>query len=183
MALCDAINIDESDILGSPGRMSIAEADPSLPMAGDVRLNGDDYNVVLQREVDVSAGVGILPLSEAASGGIAFQRSWLIQRGIAPDMAALVTVKGDSMAPTIPDGATVLLQLTPNIDRKAIYVFRRGDEVSVKRLHPMGLGEGRRPTSVAVISDNPAYSPEILEGEALDDLKAVGMVRTVLADL
>ncbi len=182
LALCDAINVDEKDIIGNPERTA-QEADPALPLQGDFRIGVNDYSVVQRRSVDVSAGVGRIPLSEEASGGIAFQRTWLVKRGIASDLAALVPVKGDSMAPTIPDGSLVLMQFTHQIDRKGIYVFGRGDQVLIKRLNPLQRSEDGRVSSLAIVSDNPAYPPEVLLGDDVYELRIIGRVRTVVADV
>lgn len=157
--------------------------DFSKPLAADVVINGNEYNVVKRFEVSVSAGSGVIPSSEENSPGVAFPRSWLLQRGISSDLAGLVKVKGDSMSPTISDGATVLLQFDPTISSEGIYVFRRDGEVFVKRLHPLNKLPNGLPTSVAVISDNPDYPPEVLTGSDLGEMKVIGRVRVALNEL
>lgn len=87
------------------------------------------------------------------------------------------------MAPTIPDGAMVLVQLDPHIEREGIYVFSRDGEAFVKRLMPVDVAPDGRPKSIVIMSDNPEYHPEALAGSALKDIRIVGRVRTVLADL
>lgn len=132
--------------------------------------------------VDASAGPGRFPLSEAVSGGMAFSRSWLLKRGISADLAGLITVKGDSMVPTIPDGAMVLVHLADyEVTAPGIYVFNRGGQTCIKRLTPVA-GENGKLASLVIVSDNAAYPPDVVSGPALNELRIIGRVRSILID-
>lgn len=182
-AICEVIGADIDDIIGNASGY-VGPPNLARPLAGDVRIGNDEYSVVNRHEVSVSAGPGLIPSSENASNGVAFSRSWLIQRGIAADLSALVTVKGDSMVPTIPDGATVLVQrCDPSLFREGIYIFRRSGEVFVKRLMPVELGPAGRAQSMVITSDNPEYRPEIISGPDLDEIRIIGRVYCVLSDV
>lgn len=183
-AICEVIGIDIDDLIdGTMPSPTYGPPDLSLPLSGDVRLGEHEYNLIKRYEVRVSAGSGLIPSTEFAGSGIAFPRSWLLQRGIAADLAGLVRVKGDSMAPTIPDAATVLIQFMPTIAKAGIYVFRRDGEIFLKRIQPLSFSEDGRVSSLAVISDNAAYPPEVITGAALSDLRIIGQVRTMLVDM
>lgn len=181
-AICDVIGISPDDIIYSRHDEPFGPPDLSRPLAGDVRIGNHEYSIVKFYDVKASAGPGRFPLSENAAGGVAFTRHWLIRRGIAADLAGLVTVSGDSMAPTIVDGATVLIEFVSNAAREGIYVFSRAGEVYIKRIVPVDVGEDGRPRSLAVLSDNTEYPAEALIGPQMNEMRIIGRVRTVLMD-
>lgn len=74
---------------------------------------------------------------------------------------------GDSMVPTIPDGARVLVDLKDNRLREGVFAFRFGDELRIKRLRRVAEG-------VEIMSDNPRYAAEILQGPDLDQFAVIG---------
>lgn len=78
-----------------------------------------------------------------------------------------VLADGDSMFPTIPDGARVLLDLRDTRLREGIFGFRLGDELRVKRLRRLVDG-------LEIISDNNHYPVERLGAERLDDFQIIG---------
>jgi hypothetical protein len=105
-------------------------------------------------DVGASAGPGALVEDERAVAHMAFDEGWLRRMsGASPEELSIITVRGDSMAPTLADGDEIMVRRSggePLSD--GIYVIRRGDELSVKRvaLHPSA-------GTVAIRSDNPAY--------------------------
>ena len=66
----------------------------------------------------------------------------------------MITVRGDSMAPTLRDGDEILVDEGDAATRlrDGVYVLRMDDALLVKRL---AMGPSRR--SMRVCSDNPAY--------------------------
>lgn len=86
------------------------------------------------------------------------------------DLCALLA-GGDSMEPTIQNGALLLLDRSVQHPREGIHVIQRGNDVLVKRIQPLGT------RNVRLISDNPRYSPEDM---ALDDpsvpVRFIGLV-------
>jgi phage repressor protein C with HTH and peptisase S24 domain len=117
-----------------------------------------DGNYVLVGVFDVSAaaGEGIIIESEHETGKLAFRADWLrsVTRARPQDLA-VVTVRGDSMHPTLADGDTILVDLTQRTPASdGIYVVRYGEYVLVKRL---SIDPVRRLVTIAC--DNPNYPP------------------------
>lgn len=119
---------------------------------------------------DVRLAAGVAKISEAARviSRIPLDVDLLRQLG-RPAVAGLAFVEaaGDSMEPTIPDGSRVLLDLTDTRLREGVFGFRFDDELRVKRLRRVAEG-------VEVISDNPRYQTERLEGEDLLRFAVIG---------
>ncbi len=133
------LRVDE-ELLGGP-----ASANPER--AGAVR--------VPRLGVQASAGQGRVVDGEEAIGARWFDRAWLrkICRG-KPSELSIITVSGDSMAPTLMDGDEVLVDPADAAGgvRDGIYVLRRDDQLMVKRV-ALTPSAG----ALAIISDNPAY--------------------------
>ncbi len=85
------------------------------------------------------------------------------------DGLGILTAEGDSMEPTIPDGARVLLDLRDTRLREGVFGFRYDDELRVKRLRRLAEG-------VEIMSDNPRYRSERIEGPDLDRFAVIGRV-------
>lgn len=179
-AICDALGLEF--YIGP--RRDVGPPNPSHPLAGDVRIGDEEYSLIPRYDVNVSAGPGIIPTSEAQDDRVAFSRSWLIRHHISADLSGLVKVKGDSMAPVIPDGALVLVHYAEMyVEREGVYVYSRNGEAYIKRLLPVDRAPNGRPTSMVIISENPEYKPEVVTGLALNELRIVGRVRSILIDL
>jgi phage repressor protein C with HTH and peptisase S24 domain len=103
----------------------------------------------------VSAGKGELMLDEEANH-VRFPRTILANAGVAPQNARLMDAFGESMRPTINDGDTLLVDVSPQamqIVEGKIYVFSIGDDAFVKRLRRIG-------DQVLMISDNREMFPD-----------------------
>lgn len=98
--------------------------------------DSDEFVAIRRLDVRLSAGHGEIVLSEDEMTRLSFRADFLRSAGASPEQTVSVSVKGDSMEPLIPDGATVLVNrgATSIIDGK-VYAFRGHDEVKVKRLH------------------------------------------------
>ena len=122
---------------------------------GDAGADGD-FVMIGVYDVAAAAGEGIIIEGEHETGKLAFRADWLRSVTRArPDELAVVTVRGDSMHPTLADGDTILVDLTqraPAAD--GIYVVRYGEYVLVKRLL---IDPVRRQVTIAC--DNPSYPP------------------------
>lgn len=165
-------------------RRDVGPPDPSHPAPGDVRIGDEEYSLIPRYEVNVSAGPGLVPVSEEIDGRLAFSRSWLIRHGINADLAGLVRVRGESMAPTIPDRALVLVHCAEMLlERPGIYAFSRDGEAFIKRLVPVERRPDGYPISLVIISDGGSIPPEVVTGPALNELRIVGRVRAILIDL
>jgi phage repressor protein C with HTH and peptisase S24 domain len=106
-------------------------------------------------DVRASAGPGANADGETVTGSVAFDGQWLrrLAGGRAADLS-IITVTGDSMAPTLIDGDDILVDRGDDAERlrDGLYVLRRDDSLLVKRL---AVSPADR--LVSVRSDNPAY--------------------------
>lgn len=162
----------------------IEPTDVGKPLRGDFRFGVEEFFLVERVDLDVSAGPGTVPILGGESEMMAFSRSWMLQNRVTPDVSVLVRVKGDSMAPTLPDGALILVDcLDRDISRPGIFAFNRGEEAFVKRLVPIGKRPDGTPVALKVISDNPAYSPDAIVDGDLEKFHPVGRVRCVVSVL
>lgn len=121
---------------------------------------------------DVRLAAGAASFAEGAQviGEAPFDYALLRQLGRTnADGLGVVSSDGDSMEPTIPDAARVLLDLKDTRLRDGIFGFRFDDELRIKRLHRVGEG-------VEVISDNPRYPLERIEGPDLLRFAVIGRV-------
>ena len=115
----------------------------------------DDYIYVPAYDVEVSAGHGSTCFADTApTRHLAFRKRWVTARGLQADALAALFTKGDSMIPTIPDGAAVIIdrRRTQALDGK-VYVIRIDERHYVKRVQWL-IGGGLR-----LISDNKLYDP------------------------
>lgn len=161
----------------------IEPPDYGKPAHGDFAYDDEEYVMIERFDLSVSAGNGLVPVEGAAKERLAFSRSWLLRNAINADLAVLVKVKGDSMAPTIADGATVLIHVVENVVKhEGVYAFTRDGACYVKRLIPAGISEAGRPTVIVILSDNPAYPPESLSGHQLNELHVIGRVRCAMTE-
>lgn len=105
-------------------------------------------------DVSISAGPGVLARDADVEDAIAFNSQWLRSKiDCNPLDLSLVTVRGDSMYPTLQDGDLMLVDCQVMEPRDGIYVFQMEGDLLVKRLQrlPGGL--------LSVISDNPRFPP------------------------
>ena len=103
-------------------------------------------------EVASAAGGGAEVYDETPVGILWFRSDWLDRHGIDPKRSNIISVRGDSMHPTLPDGCSILVDR----DRRElwegrIYVMRTEDGLVVKRLAMDDRGRWE------VRSDNPDW--------------------------
>lgn len=105
-------------------------------------------------------------------GALAFRRDWLRGRGISPSEACLLTVTGDSMAPTLHDGDLVMIdQRRREVRNRRVYALIDTDGTArVKRLDLI-------PEQLVILaSDNPAHPTETRQGPDMNRLRILGEV-------
>ncbi len=144
--LAQALGCTLPELLTGGGREGSARATPT---PGDFVLIG-------VYDVAAAAGEGIIIDGEYETGKLAFRADWLrtVTRAREAELA-VVTVRGDSMHPTLADGDTILVDLTQRTTAAdGIYVVRYGEYVLVKRLL---IDPVRRLVTIAC--DNPSYPP------------------------
>lgn len=145
------------------------------------QVDASEYHYVPYfKGVIASAGSG--KFSDGVIGTddfLAFRKDWISRTALtAKDLVALNT-DGDSMFPTIPENATVLIDKSKNIARDGrIYVVRIGEQLYIKRIQWL-------PTGLRLISDNTIYDPIDLSKADLDssDIEIYGQVVHISYDL
>lgn len=144
--------------------------DVSIPGNGDRPSAG--YVKVPRYAVEASAGGGSLAVSEQVVDYIQFKPDWIKNvLGASAKNLALISVKGDSMEPTLSDGDMLLVDTTDRqFEANAIYVLQNWGSLLVKRIQRKMDG------TVVIKSDNLAYEPETVRGDMVDQLNVVGRV-------
>lgn len=143
--------------------------------AGDDKTPSDETHVIIPRyNVAASCGTGLLNDHVEVNGGLAFMRSWLREQGWRAADLVVIYARKDSMAPTITDGAVLLVdtsQMLPESGR--VYVLNWFGEERVKRLHKIGA------TRYRISSDNPnkaEYPDEEVDFSTQPDVRIIGRV-------
>lgn len=135
--------------------------------------------VVPRYTVKASAGHGEPVLEIDMEGQPNYCRSgWAQRNGYKPDGLFSIVAIGDSMEPTIPNGASLIVHRQQEIVNGKVHVICRGDECYVKRLFKQMDG------SVLVRSDNQAvYKDALVQPDDSDVLHVVGLVVSVSFNL
>lgn len=132
--------IDEK-LLGAPEPMG-APLEPATLLA------------VPRLAVEASAGPGALGDREEAVAKFGFDARWLRSLTTTPQLVSAISVRGESMYPTLGEGDDILVDRGDAAERlrDGIYVVRFDEALLVKRLalNPVS----RR---ISIRSDNPAY--------------------------
>lgn len=154
---------------------------PQATYSRDTDDLSDEYAYIPAYDVEVSAGNGAVCLGEAtATKHLAFRKQWLKARGLTAKSLAALFTKGDSMTPTIPESAVVVInrEHTQPLDGK-VYVIRIEDRHYVKRIQWL-IGGGLR-----LISDNKFYDPlDITKADMqASDIEVCGQVIHASYDL
>lgn len=175
--ICDALGLE----LYIGPRRPDPGAGGNRPTVVDMPAEKGAFDLVDRYDVNVSAGPGLIPVEENAVGQVAFNKKWLLREGINARQAGIVRVRGDSMAPTIPDGSLVLVHLPEHEPTKqGIFAVSFDGQAMIKRLVPTEQGRDGRPRAIVMVSDNPMFAPRVVAGSDLRLLRIVGRVRLVL---
>lgn len=127
------------------------------------------YIFLPRYSVEAGAGSGRIIESEQITDYMAFRRDWFSARNMQPNNACLIKALGDSMEPTIPSGALVLVDLSRcNAHTDGIYVFRTNGDLRIKRMQRMMNG------NIRVRSDNPEYQEEVVEPDKQECFEIIG---------
>jgi len=110
---------------------------PKRKPTADVPGEYDAFSFVPKARVTVSAGHGTVIYDEGAQSALAFRTDYLRDQGVSGKNAVIVTVDGDSMSPTLHDGAVLLVHQNKvqKIRNGDIYAYRLGEHCYVKRLY------------------------------------------------
>ena len=122
---------------------------------GHEPLRADEVMLPIFREVEFAAGNGCTQVIENHGAQERFSLHRLSKRGVQPENAALAVAKGDSMATTILNDATIAIDKGAQgiVDGK-IYALDHGGMLRVKRLYRLPMNRMR------VVSDNHIEFPE-----------------------
>lgn len=153
-----------------------AESAPIMTMP-QVRLalsaDNDDGEVASIPLLDViaSAGPGIENPFPLAIDHLPFPKRWLEELGLPERHARFLGARGDSMEPTILDGAICLADIrfqVPRID--GVYALIDGNDVRIKRIARGWEGK------IVLISDNERYESETLAAPEAEALRIAGKI-------
>ena len=134
--------------------------------------------IIPRYTVKASAGHGE-PVLEIDTEGQPnyFPSGWAQKNGYKPDGLFSIVAMGDSMEPTIPNGASLIVHRQTEIVSGRVHVLCRGDECYVKRLIRQMDG------SVLVKSENPDYKDVLISQDDPIPLHIVGLVVSVMFNL
>lgn len=162
--------LDEADRRLLARHFGVAESVLGGP--ADATPSGDALRPIARLAVEASAGPGALDPRDAVHGAIAFDPAYLRRlTGGTGAALSLITVDGESMAPTLNDGDDILVDRNDTAERlrDGIYVLRVDEALLVKRLAIDPVSGG-----LLIRSDNADY-PE-WTARAVDQLSIVGRV-------
>lgn len=103
-------------------------------------------------DVQASAGFGAEVSNEDIEDYFAFDKNWLSrQLGVATDQLAFVSIRGDSMLPTLNDSDSVLVDMSKkSVSQNDLFLLHTEQGLMAKRL-------SKHKEGIEVISDNPLY--------------------------
>lgn len=156
------------DELRAPPAARLASADARPVAAANDDGVTPGARSVGTREVEAAAGGGAVNLDEApVKGPVWFRRDWLDGHGIDPTLSVVISVRGESMEPTLPAGSKILVDRTRTRRRAGrIFVVTTDEGLVVKRLE-------RRGRQWFLASDHPSWEAVPWPREA----EVVGEVR------
>ncbi|AKD37528.1 helix-turn-helix domain-containing protein [Pasteurella multocida] len=122
------------------------------------------------RNVLISAGYGAENTGYIPRRMTKIERSWLIQRGLKAENCALFLISGESMKPTLNDGEEVVVDRSKTILKEGkIFIFNHSGYILAKKVQVTYDG-------IALISDNPTYTPIVLSRDEANKLLVIGQV-------
>ncbi len=163
--ICDTLKVDPLWLLFGDDDSRQIDLTSAITEADVVRLPRFD--------VKASAGRGLIPINEMPVGEVAFARDFLRNLGANPDYCYILEARGDSMWPTIPDGALLIADASKTeVDDGRIYHFNVMDRALVKRARWSMDGK------LFLTSDNVAagYPTEEFTADRIDELRVGGRI-------
>lgn len=160
--IVDALEVDISSLVNGTSH---------LPPKARINDEDDAYVTISSVLVEASMGGGSVITFEEQGKPYYFRREWIRNRlGASPSDLRMIFVRGDSMEPSLQAGDMILIDITKkNPSPSGIFVLFDGMGLVAKRLEFIS---GNVP-SIRIISDNPQYSPYILQA---DELHIIGRV-------
>jgi phage repressor protein C with HTH and peptisase S24 domain len=142
-----------------PERLEVGDATP------------DNKELIPVYDVVVSAGHGAVAEYEAQTHSLAFPPDYLKRlTSSSPGNLSIISVKGESMEPTLLDDDIVLLDASKtNLSYDGLFVLRFDDALHVKR-----IGRSPKRGHITIISDNRDLYPPM--EATISDVQAIGKV-------
>lgn len=129
--------------------------------------------IPMYSSVTAAAGPGSIPAEYLEMSVVAFDPEYLRDHGANPLHCTVITAKGESMMPSIPDGSLLVVDHSQtSVEHGCIYVFNVSDRLVVKR------ARWSMDRTLTLISDNPSpdYPDERFNDDSADQLNVVGRV-------
>lgn len=122
-------------------------------------------------DVQASAGLGLEVSNEHVEEYFSFTKAFLSSElGISGEQLAFVSIRGESMLPTLHDGDRVLVDMSQRlVNREGVYLLQSEDGLMAKRLKD-NKGD------LYVTSDNPDFKSWVIEKENRDSAPVMGKV-------
>ncbi len=148
-------------------------------LIGDDTGEADLHHIPVYK-VDAKAPDVPLVETHGVLGSIALPSRWLGEQGIDPDMARLVPVRDDHMAPLIPQGSVALVEVRSQDQRPAdgVYLVRLDGVLTIRRLQN---SQDNETPGVVLLSDNQAYPPVFVAQDSERDMRLIASVHLVLS--
>ena len=135
--------------------------------------HGAEDHIEQLAEVAAAAGGGAQVYDETVTATVPFRRDWLRRHRINPRCCNVISVRGESMEPTLPNGCSVIVDLSRTELRQGrIYVMSTEEGLVAKRVKQNAQGWW-------LLSDNPEWAPLMLT----ENTDVVGEVRWVARTL
>ncbi len=113
-------------------------------------INDENYATIRNYDVAAAAGTSSVVEHEVVKNTLAYRRDWLNEQKLIAEQCVVIGVKGDSMAPTIKDGDSILVDTADKrIVSDRIYAIQYDEGPRVKRLIR------QLDKSIVMRSDNP----------------------------
>jgi len=168
IALAMGTTIDEIIRAGGGAEQEAIQTAPAHVANGSPAPPG--FKLVSVYDVSASAGDGLIVDMEMVVYSLAFPPDYLKRITASdPRNLTIISVKGDSMEPTLSDDDIVMLDMRKtNLSYEGLFVIRVYDVLHVKRI------SHSRPGFVMVISDNSTLYPA--REYSVEDVRVVGKV-------
>jgi len=141
-------------LLTGKGEMFIGQAEPSLAVIPSCATEHDATERIPVYDIAAAAGGGAWNGPENITGYIALSRQYLAQVLFASARnLCVISVRGDSMQPTLQSGDMVIVDKSVDEIHDNIYLVRMGETLLVKRVQRIPKNQ------IRLLSDNPLYPP------------------------
>lgn len=167
--IADAYSVSLDWLCGRTDEMLPADI---MQLRNSDKPNQSDFIALPFLDVEASAGLGAaVPTHEGMQSVVSFERAFLRSMGAMPDHCKIITARGDSMTPTIPDGSLVVIDHSQrDVVNGWISVVNVCGDLLVKRVRR------RLDGTVELVSDNPIYPVEAVGADRADQLIVIGRV-------